>query len=130
MEDIKNFVFDHISDEKGGFLEKRELSEFVSGIASALLEGRGIKVKGAFRLILSETPCVVSEDSLYVIPYTMFPDSAELDKNTLSEAKGLSAALSLKLYSFPVSLYCLEGDGSAPIKGAGFVVKEGELEKS
>ena len=78
MQEKNPIVFDHVSAIKGQILNERELSEFVAGIASSLLEERGIKVISACRMVMSETPMLIAEDKVYAISYDMFPKSAEI----------------------------------------------------
>lgn len=127
MKDDVPMVFDHVSASEGGnLLSFSELSSFAAGIASSYLSERGFKVGFACRLLRSEIPIVITDDSLYAVPVKMFPDVAELDDESKKEAASLAASLSKKLFSLPVSLYCLSGNGSEAISGAGYVVKMGE----
>ncbi len=129
MQEKNPIVFDHVSALKGQILNERELSEFVAGIASSLLEERGIKVISACRMVMSETPMLIAEDKVYAISYDMFPKSAEITDGEKVELAAFSRSLARAPYCFPISLFCLDGDGDKPLSGAGYIVKDGDVEK-
>lgn len=130
MEEInKPIVFDHIADAKGVALDGRELSEFAAGIASSMLEERGVRILSACRLVKSDVFLLVGEERVYAISCAMFPSEAELSALDKAEAVTFAKAVSRTLYSFPISLFCLDGDGDKALSGAGYVVKPGDEEK-
>ena len=123
-------VFDHIAASNiGSELSGRELSEFVTGIAHSLLSERGYKVLGAMRLVFSETPVIIAQNELFAIPYDSFPNVAEISEKEKSEIVELSKALSKDAYAFPLSIFCLDSEGEKNLKGSGYIVKEGDVER-
>lgn len=130
MDKSKPVIFDHIGDgSKGEELLDRELSEFVLGIGMSLLDERGYRIKASCRLVLSETPLLITDRGIIVLSYALFPESASLSTLERSEAIDIAKGLELEAFSFPISLYCIDTDGQKAVKGAGYVIKEGELER-
>lgn len=123
-------VFDHIAtSDIGSELSGRELSEFVAGIAHSLLLEKGYKVLSAMRLVFSETPVIIAQNELFAIPYDLFPNIANIGEKEKAETISLSKALAKDAYVLPLSLFCLDSEGEKSLKGSGYIIKEGDVER-
>lgn len=129
---MQSFVFAHVcpEDEKGRLLSERELSSFVASIALSVLDEKGERGLSALRLLSSDSICLVSPDKIIVVPFAMYPESAELSALDKEEAECVARNMSLPLFSLPISLACLSGDFSEALSGSDFAVKISDVEKA
>ncbi len=125
MDNAKPLIFKHITTNEAvsDVINIDSFVQFVSGIAMAILSDRGLNILTAFRLLLSPTPCVITDEELYLIPYDMYPNNAKAEEKEIEEATSIANNLKKKLIIMPLSLATLDGDGSKRLVGANYLVR-------
>ena len=102
---------------------------YLDGGMGSLLQEKGYKVLSAMRLVFSETPVIIAQNELFAIPYDLFPNIANIGEKERAETIALSKALAKDAYVLPLSLFCLDSEGEKSLKGSGYIVKEGDVER-